>query len=311
MHLKVFGCEGFSFFRRKSMGWRHRIDHALSCRGRFASLAVGLTVALAGVATSLPAHAQLTSPKATGISTTKHNLGSGSSFGNKSSGVGATTEVCVFCHTPHAANVAAGPLWNRVAGTATYTPYTSASLTGGTRDAATGMGIAEAPGSISLACLSCHDGTQALNSVINAPGSGGYNAAGATFGGFTNGTSVAGKVAGVAAVGGDGLSNDHPIGVRYAGGALPADQVNGGYNQFATTVINNTDAFWVEAASTTVTGSGRQKADMWLYPRAGATAANNEAFVECASCHDPHTANPTFLRTPNDYSSVCLSCHIK
>jgi predicted CXXCH cytochrome family protein len=306
MHLKVFGCEGFSFFRRKSMGWRLRIDHALSCRGRLASLAVGLTVALAGVATSLPAGAQLTSPKTTGISTTKHNLGSGSSFGNKSSGVGATTEICVFCHTPHAANVAAGPLWNRIAGTATYVPYTSASLTGGTRDTTTGMGIAESPGSISLACLSCHDGTQALNSVINAPGSGGYNAAGATFGSFTGNANVSG----VAAVGAgtEGLSNDHPIGVRYAGGALAAAQVNNGYNQFATAVINNTDAFWVEAASTVTTGSGRQKADMWLYPRAGSV---DTAFVECASCHDPHTSNPTFLRTPNDYSSVCLSCHIK
>jgi predicted CXXCH cytochrome family protein len=289
------------------MGWRYRINQALSSRGRLSSLAVGLAVALVGVATSLPASAQLSAPLTTGISTTKHNMGSGGTGTNKSGGTGATTEVCVFCHTPHAAEVARGPLWNRAAGTATYVPYTSATLTGGTRDASTGMGTATAPGAISLACLSCHDGTQALNAVINQPGSGlGTGDMPGTWQGST-------KITGVAAVGAgaEGLSNDHPIGVKYAGGALAANQVNGGYNQFSTAQINSVDAFWVEAAGQATVTTGRQKADMWLYARAGADASNNEAFVECASCHDPHTSNTTFLRTKNDYSSVCLSCHIK
>jgi hypothetical protein len=101
------------------MGWRYRINQALSSRGRLSSLAVGLAVALVGVATSLPASAQLSAPLTTGISTTKHNMGSGGTGTNKSGGTGATTEVCVFCHTPHAAEVARGPLWNRAAGTAT------------------------------------------------------------------------------------------------------------------------------------------------------------------------------------------------
>ena len=44
------------------------------------------------------------------------------------------------------------------------------------------------------------------------------------------------------------------------------------------------------------------------------------ARVECASCHDPHgvspsgyggTINPTFLRISNNGSAVCLTCHIK
>jgi predicted CXXCH cytochrome family protein len=309
MHLKVFGCEGFSIFRRTGMGWRHGVDHALLCRGRWASLGVGLVLGLAGLAASLPASAQFASPgKATGITTTKHNLGTGGTAVARNQST-VTTEVCVFCHTPHAANVANGPLWNRAAGTATITPYyTSASLSGGTV-----AGVADAPGAISLACLSCHDGTQALNALINGPGSGNYVAAGSTAWGpgFTNVTSVAGKIAGVAAVGSDGLANDHPIGVRFAGGAVGATAIaDAGYNALQNGTINSTLAFWVEAAGP-ATGAGRQKADMWLYPRTGATAANNEAFVECASCHDPHTSNPTFLRTPNDYSSVCLSCHNK
>ena len=31
----------------------------------------------------------------------------------------------------------------------------------------------------------------------------------------------------------------------------------------------------------------------------------------CASCHDPHTTNTTFLRIENDNSDVCLACHTK
>ena len=33
-------------------------------------------------------------------------------------------------------------------------------------------------GSVSLACLSCHDGAQAMDNLINAPGSGGYDVTG-------------------------------------------------------------------------------------------------------------------------------------
>lgn len=270
-------------------------------RRRLASLLATAAIAVFGVAMTLPASAQMTEKKATGISQTKHNLGA-SGTGNNRLASGQSTEICVFCHTPHAANVASGPLWNRAATTQTIVPYTSASLTGGTRSGA--MGVAETPGSISLACLSCHDGVQAMNSVINAPGSGGYNVAGATFGTLNSGTGV---ITGVAAIGGD-LTNDHPIGVRYAGGALAANQVAGGYNQFSTDTINSTTAFWVDTLVDGSSTTGRQKTDMWLYPR---DATPTTAFVECASCHDPHTQNATFLRIPNDYSSVCLSCHIK
>lgn len=289
------------------MRWKHWSVQESAGSKRLASLLATVAVALAGVATSLPASAQLGGALSTGVSATKHNMGSGGPGTIKVGGTGATTEVCVFCHTPHAAVVANGPLWNRTAGSATYAPYTSATLTGGTY--ASGLGTAQTPGAISLACLSCHDGTQAMNSVINQPGSGfGTGSMPGIWGGAADG-----KMIGIAAVGGgtEGLSNDHPIGVRYAGGSLVAAQANNGYTQWSTDTINGVQAFWVEAASATTTGTGRQKADMWLYNRGTATTANNEAFVECASCHDPHTSNTTFLRTKNDFSSVCLSCHIK
>ena len=121
-----------------------------------------------GVFGSQPASAQL-------ISTTKHNLGS---TGTGSVTFSGTTEICVFCHTPHGADTSAAvPLWNRVLPAPnTYTTYNSlgtSSLDGQTAPV----------GSVSLACLSCHDGSLAMNVMINAPGSGGYSSTGAALSG--------------------------------------------------------------------------------------------------------------------------------
>jgi predicted CXXCH cytochrome family protein len=33
--------------------------------------------------------------------------------------------------------------------------------------------------------------------------------------------------------------------------------------------------------------------------------------VECATCHNPHTLNATFLRIQNGASALCLTCHTK
>lgn len=285
------------------MGWKKLTSQRARHGTRFATLAGAFIVGLLGVAAILPASAQLSGAKTTGVSSTKHNLGGGGTGVNRV-GLTDTTEVCVFCHTPHAANTAAGPLWNRPATSATITPYTSSTLLGGTTADVT---TADTPGSVSLACLSCHDGVTATNTLINKPGSGGWTATtGSTFGTLASGT---GLVTGVAAIGGD-LTNDHPIGVKYAGGRAAADQAAGGYVQVSSGTIGGGTAFWVDTGATgtapgTSTDTARQKTDMFLYARSGTP------YVECASCHDPHTSNDLFLRIPNAYSSVCLSCHIK
>ena len=47
-----------------------------------------------------------------GIFNTKHNLGATGI--NAASNFSGTTEICVFCHTPHGADASvAVPLWNR------------------------------------------------------------------------------------------------------------------------------------------------------------------------------------------------------
>lgn len=37
----------------------------------------------------------------------------------------------------------------------------------------------------------------------------------------------------------------------------------------------------------------------------------SDGTVKCTSCHDPHTTNDQFLRTPNKYSQLCKGCHNK
>ena len=103
------------------------------------------------------------------------------------------------------------------------------------------------------------------------------------------------------------------------------------FNTAKSTELNGKSVWWVD---TEATGNGtREKTDMQLYTRTGATSINGKSgtdyaalkdgqgndivlagaqpFVECASCHDPHSENTTFLRIANTNSAVCLACHIK
>ena len=90
-----------------------------------------LAAFLVVAAAALPAVAQRVSD----IRGTKHNL-SVDGPGTVKAAAGGTSEVCVFCHTPHNATQQDqggtplhAPLWNRrVPAGATYTPYTSSTL---------------------------------------------------------------------------------------------------------------------------------------------------------------------------------------
>jgi hypothetical protein len=266
-----------------------------------------------------------------GIADTKHNLGSGPGPAGRNQ-VSDTAEICVFCHTPHGADVnAPAPLWNKRLGTAgapagggTYTTY--ASLQTPSLD-----GAVAAVGSISLACLSCHDGTQAMDNIINAPGSGGIVADGGGNGGRaftwnTGGTvNAAGNLTSGAALLGTDLSNDHPIGIQYCGGGLTGAGTtvtgtckDGDFVAPLTQTINSNQVFWIETG-----GAGKQRTDLPLYVRPGEVVATGP-LVECASCHDPHVSTgqtgptgtgrvsgETFLRISNASSAVCTACHVK
>jgi predicted CXXCH cytochrome family protein len=98
-------------------------------------------------------------------------------------------EICIVCHTPHDADnaVAAAPLWNHeVTAVAVYQVYSSATLDS----------IPGDPAGVSKLCLSCHDGTVALDN----------------FGGSTGGGDF---ISAANLVGPSDLRYEHPISVAY------------------------------------------------------------------------------------------------
>lgn len=97
----------------------------------------------------------------------------------------AESEICKPCHTPHNANeTVATPLWNHQLTTATYTLYAGLSDSSDIQQ----------PGIMSRLCLSCHDGTVAVDSYATNIGNH--------------------YITGDALISTD-LSNDHPIGIKW------------------------------------------------------------------------------------------------
>ena len=112
--------------------------------------------------------------------------------------------VCVFCHTPH--NAAPDvPLWNHTLSGSTFTAYDSITM-----DATDNGNWTGADGTVSALCMSCHDGSVGLGSLINTPAAGGP----------TDTTTTMGAVA--ANLGTD-LTNDHPVAFTYDGTLQTAD----------------------------------------------------------------------------------------
>ena len=231
-----------------------------------------------------------------------------------------TQETCVFCHTPHGSDTLAPvPLWNKSLpsglGYDRYSTLGTISLDGTEHSEV---------GSVSLACLSCHDGVQAVDSVINAPGRGTGTS---PLGGGTGTLIGTLPVNNLAEIGED-LTDDHPISIQYGGGGVNAtshatDGAFGGVlgdPDFVAPVratINANAAWWVDSPGGT---AAREKTDMILYTRAqtGLDGGVDQPWVECGSCHDPHNSSTfaanesvAFLRIQNTASQICTTCHTK
>ena len=240
------------------------------------------------------------------IASTKHNLSTSGSGTVKAT---SESQICVFCHTPHAANPSApAPLWNRDLSGATYTTYTSNSL-----DAQTIMGGAlSQPGGSSKLCLSCHDGTMALGTVGVM---GGQTGVSITLGGTDGGRMPAGPqgaTSGFTRNLGVDLRNDHPISFTYDNTLATTD------GELRTMDVQQRHP----AGSGTVIGirSAGFRPLLPLQPTGTAGAGQ----VQCTTCHDPHLNASKFLRlnrlqvsTPagSDFNSaadqICLGCHDK
>jgi predicted CXXCH cytochrome family protein len=236
---------------------------------------------------------------------TKHNLTSkteGDQAASAEDRKRLSREVCVFCHTPGLSDLnaedetAAGHVppvaaWQRsVEATFSFELFDDIGRMG-----ADGSGV-QPVGSVSVACLSCHDAVQAF--AVS-----------------------------------QGSSSDHPFGVPYRGlsrlgqsgsqfrdrvlstqGDIPSRMAGyvGDDSEFRPArsgVVNKRQVWWAAVSDT----GQRTKNDLPLYPRKvdGAGGYEQVPFVECTSCHDPHSSRPVFLRTDNDQSKLCMTCHIK
>ena len=120
-------------------------------------------------------------PSRAGVKGTAHDL-SAPGLGKD----GRETNPCYFCHTPHN-GVAPRALWNRSVPGHTYKLYESATL----------KATLNQPTGASRLCLSCHDGTIALDEDVKKPR-----------------PKNSGSLAGKNSLGTD-LSDDHPISFRY------------------------------------------------------------------------------------------------
>ncbi len=130
----------------------------------------------------------------------KHDFSSGGTSTYKGTATADGGQVCVYCHTPHNASTSQ-PLWNHTAsGIASYTLYTNSTLNA----------TAAQPGAVSKLCLSCHDGTVAIDSF-------------GTFAGTATNKIATSSVNNLGGTAGTDLSNDHPIGFTYNAALATAD----------------------------------------------------------------------------------------
>jgi hypothetical protein len=188
-----------------------------------------------------------------GISGSKHDFGQ---FG------WAKNQICLPCHAPHNTivkdangTIVAAPLWNHTLSTATYDLYINDQ----------GQKVTGKVDTNSMLCLSCHDGTVAVDS----------------FGGGAGTQQLTGGLVGT------DLSNDHPIGeaavwptpnpsymvdpaLRSAQGIMPLRKLADGRDTVGCTSChephnrkNQTNMLWVNNSgpattvdSRSVTGSG-------------------------------------------------------
>lgn len=200
-----------------------------------------------------------------------------------------TKEICVFCHTPAIStqmDAVAAPLWQKSLGDGyVFVMYDDIGRLQ--------YGDKPAVGSQSLACLSCHDATQAYSVSNN-------------------------------------FAMDHPYGVPYRGylrehksaekvvstvaedeeGAVKAKYLKSvdDFRRPSSGIVDNRTVWWVSGSEGSMV---RQRGDLPLYVRKGEGNDEGVPYMECSSCHDPHIDNGQFLRITNTGSRLCLTCHDK
>jgi hypothetical protein len=321
----------FLFVAKHPLGGKEGAMHTRSIK-YFAGITTGIGLLTAGISALADGWDPGSSASAMGsIAQTRHNLTisynpQGFFMDSVRNDYGA---ICVYCHTPHGANKQIqAPLWNRTVNTGTYTIYDKPT---------TLMRPIGQPGPNSLTCLSCHDGTITIDSILNMPGSG-LNPGNSSLANNETGTANdqfldqwSQNTAGLPST-----SNHFTLGPELAQGnvsgtcAFCHDKVQGGVGPYSAfmlgTDLRNDHPIGVQFPD--VFGPGidfnepnvKIPGRMAFFDKDGDSHADTDEVrlydtgdgyeVECASCHDPHGVpsagagtnsrfNPSFLRVNN------------
>jgi predicted CXXCH cytochrome family protein len=182
------------------------------------------------------------------VSNTPHDLSS-TNTGSTSS------EICVFCHTPHNADISVvlAPLWNRTTVDATGNVYSSSTLD------ATGVVLADINATDAPLCLSCHAAGAISGALQNPP------------------NAVADATAGITDFTGNALlstvmNNDHPIGFDYADGGGAVGGLN--VTPVGVNLVGATNEMWCSSCHDVHDNSNGQFLIM-----------NNAGSNLCLACH--------------------------
>ena len=207
--------------------------------------------------------------------------------------------VCGVCHVPHHADSSVVPLWGHQVTSSAFKMYNQANVPVSSMQAA----VAASPNGPSLACLSCHDGTVAINTY------GGFPQYGASPWANQYNNSPGQYITNTANLGTD-LTHSHPISFQYTAALVGTgpNQDQWLYNPDTKIVLTpDSQAGFVPGNSMTVNGF----------------LLNGNHTVECTSCHDVHNQNGTPYGPNNRKlvkivgtqagvgSLLCRSCHNK
>jgi hypothetical protein len=205
------------------------------------------------------------------VKDTKHNL---SSTGPGDVKASSETQICIFCHTPHNSSPAQ-PLWNHeLSAVVNYINYASPTL-----QSYSSEGEAPPIDGHSKLCLSCHDGTVAIGSVVSrweeimmVP---------------VDVIDATGKLIEGPGYLGTDLSGGHPISIIFDEAlAIKRNSADPPLTHLKWPIVDP---------------------DIKLYP------TQNGYGVQCTSCHDPHENKaaggwPPFWHKAT-HDEVCLVCH--
>jgi hypothetical protein len=205
--------------------------------------------------------------------------------------------VCSTCHTPHHADSSVVPLWSHQTTATTFKMYNNANVAVANLQAT----VDAQPAGPSKACLSCHDGTVAINTYGGANLSARITHGSPVY--ITNSANVTAEAVG-------DLTHSHPISLSFTPSIVGsgANQDKWLYNPNTTPVLTPDSGTFVPGNDMTINGF--------------LLGGNNR--LECTSCHDVHNQegtpfdinnNPKLVKIVGTQggkgSLLCRSCHNK